>query len=160
MLRVIACVAGPALLVLLAAGCGGGTSRYAKYQDKKSAVRQIDAVIAGLPAYAGAHVSERQDSGRSYHVPSDDFIEAAPYMSVLYVDVAPAVAGSTLKRYFRKGLVARGWSCAPSPRMRSPFVVHCVHGQASVTYRIVNGHYELHVAADHRRPPIRTVPGD
>jgi hypothetical protein len=108
----------------------------------------------------GAHVRDRQDSGRSYHVPSGDFIEAEPYMSVLYVTVAKTVSGDTLGRYFRDGLRARGWRCSPSRRTSAPFIVHCVRGSASVTFRLMNGGYELYVAADHARPPIRTVPGD
>jgi hypothetical protein len=157
--RVIVHVAVVALL-LLVSGCGGGTGRYAMYQDKKASIHRIDAVIAGLPVYAGAHVRERQDIGRSYHVPSGDFIEAAPYMSTLYVDVAGTVSGAALRSYFRSGLQARGWRCAPSRRTSAPYVVHCVRGQASVTFRLTNGHYELYVAADHVRPPIPTVPGD
>lgn len=147
------------VLAVLVAGCGG-SSRYAPFQDKKAAVRRIDAVIAELPAYAGAHVAERQDIGASYHVPSDDFIEAEPYTSTLYVTVAKTVSGVALRRYFRGGLIARGWGCSPSRRTSAPYVVHCVRGRASVTFRLSTGGYELHVAAEHTRPPIRTVPGD
>ncbi len=162
MRRVTACVGvvvAPALL-LLASGCGGGTSRYAAYQDKKAAVRKIDAVIAGLPAYTGAHVRLRQDWGRWYHVPSDDFIEAEPYTSILYVDVAKTASGAALRSYFRSGLEGRGWNCSYSRRPRPPYVLHCERGKASVTFRLTNGHYELYVAADPARPPIPTVPGD
>jgi hypothetical protein len=146
-------------LPVLIAGCGG-SSRYAPFQDKKAAIRRIDAVIAGLPGYAGAHVAERQDIGASYHVPSDDFIEAEPYTSTLYVTVAKTVSGEGLRRYFRGGLITRGWSCSPSRRTSEPYVVHCVRGSATVTFRLSTGGYELHVVADHTRPPIRTVPGD
>jgi hypothetical protein len=154
-----ACVAVLAL-ALLAAACGGGSSRYAMYQDKKASVRKIDAVIAGLPAYPGADVGERQDTGKSYHAAPDDFIEAEPYMSILYVDVARSVSRGTLRRFFRIGLVARGWRCSPSRSTPMPYVLHCVRGPASVTFRITDGHYELYVQADHVRPPIETVPGD
>ena len=162
MRRVTACVGvvvAPALL-LLASGCGGGTSRYAAYQDKKAAVRKIDAVIAGLPAYTGAHVRLRQDWGRWYHVPSDDFIEAEPYTSILYVDVAKTASRAALRSYFRSGLEGRGWNCSYSRRPRALYVLHCERGKASVTFRLTNGHYELYVAADPARPPIPTVPGD
>lgn len=155
----VAAVAVLALLVLVS-GCGGGTSRYATYQDKKASIRRIDAVIAGLPGYVGADVRTPQDTGRSYRVTPDDFIEAEPYMSILYVDVATTASGATLRRFFRDGLLARGWNCSPSHRSSAPYVLHCVRGPASVTFRLTNGHYELYVAADHARPPIRTVPGD
>jgi hypothetical protein len=145
---------------LVASGCSGD-GRYAKYQHKSAAIRAIDALLATIPQYPGTRLTGRQDFPTSYHVP-DGFIDAEPYSSDLYYDLSASVSGATIQRYFRRVLHARGWSC--QFRHRAPGVPYgfgCVRRGSTVSAYIADhGHYELDVAATHRRPPIQTVPGD
>lgn len=149
-------------LSLVASGCfGGGTSRYAKYQDKKAAIRGIDMLLATIPQYSGARLTMRQDFPSSYHVP-EGFIEAEPYSSALYYDLSKSVSGAAIQRYFRRTMHARGWSCRFRHRAQGvPYGFACVRRGSTVSAYIADhGHYELDVAATHKRPPIQTVPGD
>jgi hypothetical protein len=45
---------------LVASGCFDGASRYAQYQDKKAAIRKIDALVATIPQYPGARQTASQ----------------------------------------------------------------------------------------------------
>jgi hypothetical protein len=147
---------------LVASGCFGG-GRYAKYQDKRTAIRAIDALLATIPQYPAAHLTGRQDSPSSYHVP-DGFIDAEPYSSDLRYDLSTSVSGAVIQRYFRRVMYARGWSCRFQHRAPGvPYGFVCVRRGSTVgAYIADHGHYELDVAATHRRPPIQTVtvPGD
>jgi len=147
-------------VLLVASGCFGG-SRYATYQDKRAAIRAIDALLATIPQYLGARLTGRQDFPSSYHVP-DGFIEAEPYSSDLYYDLSTSVSGATIQRYFRRVMRARGWSCQFQRRAPGvPYGFGCVRRGSTVSAYIADhGHYELDVAATHRRPPIQIVPGD
>lgn len=147
---------------LVASGClGSGTSRYAKYQGRRAALRAIDALFATIPQYPGARLIGRHDFASSYHVP-EGFIDAEPYSSHFRYDLPPSVSGATIERYFRRVMHARGWSC--QFRHRAPGVPYgfvCVRRGSTVgAYIADHGLYELDVAATHRRPPIQTVPGD
>jgi hypothetical protein len=151
-----------ALTCLLAAACGDGDDRHARYQDKKRAIAKIEALVATIPQYPGAHRTTSQWFGTSYKPLYDRYIEAEPYSSALYYDLSKSVTGATLQRSFRRVMHARGWSCRF--RHRSPGVPSgfgCVRRGAVVSAYIADqGHYELDVATKQPRPPIKTVPGD
>jgi hypothetical protein len=145
----------------VASGCSGGGSRYATYQDKRAAIRAIDTLLATIPQYPGTRLTRRQDFSTSYHVP-EGFIEAEPYSSDLYYDLSTSVSGATIQLYFRRAMHARGWSCRFRHRAPGvPYGFGCVRRGSTVSAYIADrGHYELAVAATHRRPPITTIPGD
>jgi hypothetical protein len=147
---------------LVASGCFDGASRYAQYQDKTAAIRKIDALVATIPQYPGARQTASQYFGTSYKISASDYIEAEPYSSALYYDLASSVSGATLQRYFRRVMHDRRWSCRFRHRSRGvPYGFGCTRQGAVVSAYIADhGHYELDVKADHPRPPIKTVPGD
>jgi hypothetical protein len=146
---------------MLGSGCFGD-NRYAKYQHQKAAIRKIDELIATIPQYPGARVAGRQDFPTNYKVGVDHYIDAEPYSSDLYYDLSTSVSGAMLERYFRRVMLARGWSCSFQRRSRGvPYGFGCRRGQAVVgAYIADHGHYELDVAADNPRPPIKIVQGD
>jgi hypothetical protein len=147
---------------LVASGCFGG-GRYAKYQDKRAAIRAIGALLATIPQYPGARLIGRHDSATSYKV-TDGFIDAEPYSSHFRYDLSTSVSGATIQRYFRRVMHARGWNCQFQHRTPGvPYGFECARRGSTVgAYIADHGLYELDVAATHRRPPIQTVtvPGD
>jgi hypothetical protein len=147
---------------VLASGWVGSTSRYAKYQDRTAAIEEIEALVATIPQYLGARRTGSQYLGTSYKLSPTDYVEAEPYSSALYYDLATTVSGATLQRHFRDVMRARHWSCRVRHRSRGvPYGFGCTRRGAVVSaYVADHGHYELHVTAEHPRPPIKTVPGD
>jgi hypothetical protein len=146
---------------VLGSGCFGA-NRYAKYQNRKAAIRKIDELIATIPHYPGARLAGRQDFSTNYKVGVDHYIDAEPYSSDLYYDLSKSISGATLERYFRRVMIARGWSCSFQRRSHGvPYGFGCRRAQAVVgAYIADHGHYELDVAADNPRPPIKIVQGD
>jgi hypothetical protein len=151
-----------ALTCLLAVACGDSDNHYARYQDKKGAIEKIEALVATIPQYPGAHRTMSQWFGTSYKLSYDRYIQAEPYWSALYYDLSQAVTGATLQRYFRRVMHARGWSCRFHRRSPGvPYGFGCVRRGAVVGgYIADHGHYELDVSTNQPRPPIKTVPGD
>jgi hypothetical protein len=150
-----------ALTCLVAIACGDD-NRYARYQDKKGAIEKIEALVATIPQYPGAHRVMSQWFGTSYKLSYDTYIEAEPYSSALYYDLSKSVSGATLQRYFRRVMQAGGWRCRFQHRSRGvPYGFGCARRGAVVgAYIADHGHYELDVATNQPRPPIKTVPGD
>jgi len=157
-----------ALLAIGASGClgigdtGGGTGAYARYRHREQALAQIDAMLATFPQYPGARLSSRQDTGRSYKIARQTYIEAEPYSSDLYYELPQAVTAPQIRRYFRRVLTARGWRCTFNIRTRNvPYRFDCARGSRAIhAYVADRGHYELIVFASDAVPPIATVPGD
>ena len=148
--------------VCLLTGACGGSNRYARYQDRKGAIAGIEALVATIPQYPGAHRTGSQWFGSSYKLSATSYIEAEPYSSALYYDLSTSVTGATLQRYFRRVMIARGWNCSFQHRSRGvPYGFACDRRGASVgAYFADRGHYEFDVSTAQPRPPIPTVGGD
>jgi hypothetical protein len=150
------------LACVLAVACGSSSSQYPRYQDKKGAIEKIEALVATIPQYPGAHRTTSQWSGTSYKLSYDRYIEAEPYSGDLYYDLSQSVTGAMLQRYFRRVMRARGWMCTFKLRSQGvPYGFACSRRGATVgAYIADHGHYELDVATNQERPPIKTVGGD
>jgi hypothetical protein len=147
-------------ICLLNVACGDG--KYARYQDKKGAIQKIEALVATIPQYPGAHRTASQWFGTSYKISYDRYIDAEPYSSALYYDLSKSVTGAKLQRYFRRVMEARGWACRFQHRSKGvPYGFACGRRGAAVgAYIADHGHYELDVATNQPFPPIKTVGGD
>jgi hypothetical protein len=144
----------------VAGGCLGGGSPYGRYQHRADELRRIDALVASIPRYPGAVLTWRQNSATDYKVTRERYVQAKPYGSMFYYDVA---AGSgALERWFRHVLARRRFHCRVGERGAKGAVwLWCRRGPQVVNVFIGNqDHYELDVRADDRRAPIPTVPGD
>jgi hypothetical protein len=147
-------------LVLTALPGGCGDSGYGRYQHRAAELRHIDALVASIGRYPGAHLIRRQDSATDYRVTLERYVQAKPYGSAFYYDVS---AGSgELERWVRQVMTKRRFRCRASDRgAEGAMWLRCRRGHAVVNAYVANrDHYELDVLADARRAPIPTVPGD
>ena len=137
-----------ALTCLVVVACGDGDGRYARYQDKKGAIAKVEALVATIPQYPGAHRTMSQFFGASYKLTDSTYIEAEPYWSALYYDLSQSVTGATLQRYFRRVLHASRLelSFPPSRAGRAATAsAASVAGRSSARTSRDHGHYELDV---------------
>jgi hypothetical protein len=152
------------VLAVLASGCVGSSSRYARYQDRGAALKATDAMLAAIPQFPNAHLLQRRDDATTYRVRSGHEIEAKPYARVLDYDVPAGHSGGDVQRWFRAVLTARRWRCLFNRRVRGvPYGFSCTSGGREIgAYIADDGHYELDASADTRPAPIATVatPGD
>jgi hypothetical protein len=153
-------IAAVVSLAVLAASCGG-SSRYAKYQDKDASVRKIDALLATVPQYPEARLQMRQIFSGSYHVAPDDFISAEPYTGDFYYATPTVVAAPTIRSYFRRVMASHGWSCRFPKHSSGPRLSFgCIRGRGELAGSVADQGYELRVGIGQKRPPIKTIPGD
>jgi hypothetical protein len=147
------------LLVALASGCLGSSSRYARYQDRGAALKATDAMLATIPQFPNAQLVNRRDDATGYRVSTDHEIEAKPYARVLKYDVPAGHSGGEVQRWFRAVLTARRWRCSFHRRVRGvPYGFACTKGGREIgAYIADDGHYELDASADTRPAPIATV---
>ena len=133
----------------LAAGCSG----------QAEGLRRIDALVAAIPRYPGAHLTQRQDSATDYKIASDRYVRARPYGSVLYYDVS--ARSGALEGWFRRVMLHGRFTCRAGDRgAKGTIWLRCRRGHEVVNVFVETDHYELDVWADDRRAPIPTVPGD
>ncbi len=146
-------------LATLASGCLGGSSRYARYQDRGRALDATDAMVAAIPQFPGAHLVGRSDDATTYRVSTEREIEARPYGRVLDYTVPAGHSGGDVQRWFRAVLTSRRWSCRFQRRVRGvPYGFSCTQGAREIGASIADdGHYELDASADTRPAPITTV---
>jgi hypothetical protein len=165
LIRLVSLVPLVPLLCMGAAvsGCLGGGNRYGKYQNQRSAIKQVDRLLAEIPQIAGARVTKRSEQYTVYKVGPDRYINAEPYSTTFSYTTPPGVTGERIQKHFRDVLLSRSWRCRFRP---AEFTFGCTRGLAVIegvigTRMIGNrSQYELSLSASMVRPPIRVVQGD
>jgi hypothetical protein len=159
-----------ATVAVVATGCGdvprphsgaGKYPQYVKYQDVAQARARLDALLATLPVYPGAHVVQRRFEGTRYYVGKDyESIDAEPYSLSVSWRVPAGATGTPIMSMFRRGLPARGWTCTFLARVRGELRrFSCARGPRRIRAAINDsGGYVLELVASTAVPPIKQVP--